>query len=214
MPALVYVTRPAKWEIWKASFCLSGRFSRLLVICCWKTLSRNDLSEPFGTTHSSLSTERMPWGFASISSMHSELSISDMSATSTSTPSSAFSSIAAWKTTVLNVACERGCPRAGWARAAATGAIASPVASGEAASAWWNARASTADAQNANPAVARACSFSLVKLMHSCSSEFTSNISKPKMSRIPMKNLAWFTPSPSLKRFMLIRTTSHWKTRE
>ena len=29
-----------------------------------------------------------------------------------------------------------------------------------------------------------------------------------------MKNLAWFTPSPSLKRFMLIRTTSHWKTRE
>ena len=107
-----------------------------------------------------------------------------------------------------------GLPAGGLGASGGNGRNRSPVASGEAASAWWNARASTADAQNANPAVARACSFSLVKLMHSCSSEFTSNISKPKMSRIPMKNLAWFTPSPSLKRFMLIRTTSHWKTRE
>ena len=51
------------------------------------------------------------------------------------------------------------------------------------------------------------CSFSLAKLMQSCSSEFTSKISKPKMSTNPIECAVDVEPPPSIS--SLIVVTSH-----
>ena len=52
------------------------------------------------------------------------------------------------------------------------------------------------------------CSFSLAKLMHSCSNEFTGITSNPKMSSTPMV-YAW--PSCAIM-FSVIFSTSHRKS--
>ena len=50
------------------------------------------------------------------------------------------------------------------------------------------------------------CSFSLVKLMKSCSRELLLNISNPKMSKIPIKAIQSLT-LPSLERDMHFRVS-------
>ena len=46
IPVVVYVTCPAKWEIWKASFFFSGRFKRLFVTHWAKSFSAKEASVP------------------------------------------------------------------------------------------------------------------------------------------------------------------------
>mmetsp|Transcript_20102 Transcript_20102/g.51187 ORF Transcript_20102/g.51187 Transcript_20102/m.51187 type:complete len:255 (+) Transcript_20102:3582-4346(+) len=113
-------------------------------MCCLSSFSCKVRSVPCGTMHSSFTMARMPWGCDSIRSSTSWLSKSARSASSTCTPSTAFSSCAEAKTASLK----------------------------------------------------RFCSFSFVKLMHSCSRELCSNISNPKTSKMPTKNLAAPPPIP------------------